>query len=100
MGPDDIPPMLWGAVLDHLKSKLPPNTINPMGGMDNAPIPPSVPVIPVPPFTPHFGMNEATISLPANQGANFEGYLDYSFNPFSPGSMGINGGGLRYRYQF
>lgn len=93
------PEAAWALVLDRLKSRASVPSLNPMGGMDNAPVS-QAPVVPTPPWTFHLGGNEATLSLPANHGANFEGYVNYHFNPFSPQDFRLDGGGLRYRYSF
>lgn len=100
MGPDELQSYIWGALLDKARSQMPQSPVDYLGGLDNAPKPPQAPVIPIDPWTFNFGRNETTLSLPANHGANFEGYLNYSFNPFSPQNASINGGGLRYRYQY
>lgn len=96
----DLQSLIWGQILNRIKDRLPPPPVNPLGGLDNPPVLPPAPIESVPPWTLRLGSNRATLALPANQGANFEGYLNYSFNPFSPNTMGIKGGGLRYRYEF
>lgn len=96
---DDLQSLILAGILARARSKMPQLPIDPKNGLDSPPVVPQ-PVIPVVPWTLKMGGNEATLSLPTNKGSNFEGYLNYSFNPFSPGNMGINGGGLRYRFQY
>ena len=105
---DDLLPTVQSAsspLLDYLLGRLknrfplPHQLPNPMTGMDGGPqllTPQTV----VPPWTLKLNGNGATLSLPSNKGANFEGYVNYNFNPFSPGDFRVNGGGLRYRYDF
>lgn len=92
---------IWDYLMERLKNRfpLPSQLPNPMTGMDGGPQL-LAPMQAATPWALKVGGNSAVLSLPANKGANFEGYLNYNFNPFSPQDFRVNGGGLRYRYPF
>ena len=101
MSPEEVYGPIWQLLIDQAKKKLPPTTYpaDPLGGLDN-PRKLETPQAPVVPWALKLNGGEATINLPANKGATFQGYLDYHFNPFSPQDFRVNGGGIRYRYNF
>ena len=77
-----------------------PLPIDPLRGMDEAPVPPPPPQIPTQPWTPRFSLDGVTVPLPANHGANFEAYGNWKINPMNPTDIKFGGAGLRYRYDF
>ena len=97
---DEFTGPIWQILMEEARKKM-PVLMDPTGGMDGGPnIPkPEQPPL-VTPWALHVGGNETSLDLPANRGANFQAYVNYRFNPFSPEIVNFRGAGLRYRYQF
>lgn len=88
---------------DQLKKqaqkRLPPG-YNPASGMDNAISPPPLPQRPAQAFVPTVRGSSLVLPLPANQGANFEGYANLNWHATKPLDVKMNDIGIRYRYPF
>lgn len=86
---------LKGHLEDEARKHMPPIP----QGSDAVPVIPA-PLETLPPYSLSASGREARLSLPANKGAQFEAYMNYKLNPFKLNEAGINGAGLRYRWDF